>query len=139
MAFWEDAVSSFGDNLSLVKSAVLDGADNLNPFSDQFLSGDAKRTAEEAERQNAERAGRAYDEKRAAASSQGGLSTIYEGARATSADVGQKAASAIDTGAKAAGSALDALTNPWIVVPALLLVGLVVAAPYVTPLIPKKA
>lgn len=139
MAFWEDAFTSFGDNLTLVKTAILDGADNLNPFGEQFLSGDAKRTAAEAERQNAEREGRVYDERRAQASAQGGLELVTEGVRATATDVGKKAGTALETGAAAAGSALDALTNPWIVVPALALVGLILAAPYVAPLLPRKA
>jgi hypothetical protein len=139
MSFWEDAFTGLSDNLTLIGTAVLDGTDNINPFSDAFLSGDAKRTAAEAERQNAEREGRAYDERRAEASAKGGLATIEEGVRATGADVGKKAGEVLSAGGKAAGSALDALTNPWIVGPVLVLVALVVAAPYVTPLLPKRA
>lgn len=139
MSFWEDAFTNIGDNLTLVKTAILDGADNLNPMSDQFLSGDAKRTAAEAERQNAEREGRAYDERRAKESAEGGLENIPVAVRLTVDNVGKKTGEVLAAGGKAAGSALDALTNPWIVVPVLVLVGLVVAAPYVTPLLPKKA
>lgn len=138
MGFWTDAFSGLADNLTLVETSILDVTDNLNPFSEQFASGEARRTAAEAERQNAEREGRVYDERRAENSSKDGIATVYEGVRATSSDVGTKVGDVVDTGAKAAGSALDALTNPWIVVPALILVGLVVAAPYVTPLLPKK-
>ena len=138
MGFWTDAFSSLGDNLTLVETSVLDATDNLNPFSEQFLSGEARRTAAEAEKQNAERAGRVYDERRAEASGKEGLATISQAVKDTGSDVGAKAGAALETGAKAAGSALDAITNPWIVVPVLLLVGLVVAAPYVTPLLPKK-
>jgi len=139
MGFWSNAFSDFGDNLTLVETSILDAADNLNPFSDAFLSGDAKRTATEAERQNAEREGRAFSERRAQDSAKDGLSTISVAVTTTKEQVGQKAGELVDGGAKAAGGLLDALTNPWIVVPALVLVGLVVAAPYVTPLLPKKA
>lgn len=137
MAFWEEAFTGLTDNLALVGTAILDASANANPFSDDFLSGKATRTAAEAEKQNAEREGRVYDERRAEASSQGGAETIYEGVRLTIGDVGKKTGEVVGAGAKAAGGALDALTNPWIVGPVLVLVALVIAAPYVTPLLPK--
>lgn len=109
------AASNLGDSARLVSTAIQDTVNQVNPFSDDFLSGDAHYTAEEAERQNAARQGREYSQARADFSAHGGLSTIADAGDATVSDVkeaaGKVADAAVETVKKAAG-VLDWLLTP---------------------------
>lgn len=133
MGFWEHAFESFGDNLSIIGSVAEDVAGNLNPFDDQFLSGNAENTATEVERQIALEQGRDVDPVRADVSAAGGMNLIRDAATNTAGDVKAAAGSALSTAGKAAGGVLDAITNPWVIAVVGTLVLAVFAAPYVIP------
>lgn len=128
--FWEHAFSSLGDNVALVNDAIGDLQDNLNPFSDQFMTGDAKRTATEVETQLARDQGRAVNQARIDASSHGGVTTIKDAGVKTGHQVATTAGHTIGTG-------LDLLTNKWFLAGVALVVVLAVAAPYVAPVLGK--
>lgn len=136
MAFWSDAFDDLADNLSLAGAVLGDAANNLNPFSDTKL-GDAPLTAREAEKQNAEREGRAFSEKRATDSAKGGLELVREASTSTVKDVGTTAGELVDGAGKAAGTALDLLTNPYVLALGAAVVLLVVLAPYAAPVVAK--
>ncbi len=131
--FWDHAFESLGDNVSILGSVLEDVADNLNPFSDEFLSGNAESTATEVERQLALEQGRDFDPVRADVTAAGGMDLIRDAASATGDDVKAAAGSALSTAGKAAGGVLDAITNPWVIGVVGTLVLAVFAAPYVIP------
>jgi hypothetical protein len=131
--FWEHAFDSFGDNIDIIGSVLEDVADNLNPLGDQFLSGDARNTAETVERQLAAAEGRDVDQSRIENSAQGGLELIDEGVRATASDVQAETGKVLSGAAEVAGGALDLVTNPWVIGAVGVVVLAVFAAPYVVP------
>lgn len=137
MGFWSDAFDNLGDNLTLLGKAAEDLGDNLNPFSDQFASGDAKNTAAEAERQNAERAGREFSQERADASAKGGLEQVRKASAGTVADAGKTVGRIVDGGAKVAGTGLDLLTNPYVLAGIAAVVLAILVAPYAAPVVAK--
>jgi hypothetical protein len=113
MGFWTDALDDLGDNLSILVAAGGDVADELNPFSDGFADGKARRVAEEVERQNAKNEGREYDPSRVERSEQGGIARIKEGVVKTGEDVSTIAKDAAKDALDAAGTGLDLLSNKW--------------------------
>jgi hypothetical protein len=133
MGFWEHAFDSFGDNIDILGAVVEDAADNLNPWSDQFLSGDAKNTATVVETQLAAEGNRDVDQSRIDRSAAGGLELIEEGVSATGGDVKAAAGTVLDSAGKVAGKALDALSDPWLLGALGFAVIAIVAAPYVVP------
>jgi hypothetical protein len=137
MGFWGHAFESLSDNLEIAGAAALDVADNLNPLSDQFLSGDAKRTATVVEEQLAHEDGREVDNSRIERSSHGGVERIVDAGKATTAQVGDVVAEVADGAAGAAGGALDLLTNKWFLLVAAVGIGLAVAAPYLAPVVAR--
>jgi hypothetical protein len=132
--FWSDAFDNIGNNLRLVGAAVADATDYTS-----WVDGRASRTAAEVERQKAEAEGRAYDAGRAQRSAEGGLARIGEAAAATAGDVAKAAGKAADKAGAVAGGLLDALMSPWVLAGLAVVVGLVVAAPYVAPVLARKA
>lgn len=139
MGFWEHAFDSFGDNVALLNAAAGDVIDNANPFSDQFASGNAHNTAAEVERQRALEQGREFDPDKVAASEGGGLGTIVQAVTDTGHDVGAAVGHTVAEAGKAAGGALDALTNPWVLGGLAAVVVLVLVAPYAVPAIKAVA
>lgn len=122
MDFWEHAFDSLGDNFMIAWAASADLAENLNPLSDQFLSGDAINTAREVEEQRARDEGREIDPERIRQSASGGLELIEEGAGQTAAAVGHEV-----------GTVVGIVTNPWVVGAVVTLAIAILAAPYVVP------
>lgn len=137
MGFWSDAFEDLSDNAAIVWAAVGDINDNLNPLSDQFLSGEARRTATEVEEQLAREQGREVDPRRIAVSSSGGLERIAEAGTQTGKDVGHAVASTLESGGKLAGGALDLLSNKWVLGGLAVVVVLAVAAPYIAPAVAR--
>lgn len=135
--FWSHAFGSLGDNLSIINAVAGDVEDNLNPFSDAFMSGDAGQTAAEVERQRALEQGRAYDQAKVDRSKDGGLATVGTAAEETGDQVGAKVGEVVDGAAAVAGGALDMLFNPWVLGAVAVVVVLVIAAPYVAPVAAK--
>lgn len=137
MGWWSEAFDNLGDNLTLLGKAGEDVVQNLNPFSDEFATGEAKATAAEVERQLAQRGGREFDQSRADASAKQGLAKLATGAKATVKDAGKTLAEGADAAGKAAGGALDLLTNPVVLGIGAGIVVLVLLAPYLSPVVAK--
>lgn len=135
--FWSEAFDSLGDNLTLLGKAGEDVVQNLNPFSDEFATGEARATAAEVERQLAQRGGREFDQSRADQSAKDGLAKIVTGAKDTAKGAGKTIGTAADGASKVAGSALDALTSPVVLGIAGVVVVLVLLAPYLSPVVAK--
>lgn len=135
MGFWEHAFDSFSDNLAILGAVVVDVAGNTNPFSEQFLSGDAHATAAEVESQLSRDQGREYDLSRVESSAEGGLSLIGDAASQTGSQVGAAVGETLATAGSAAGKTLDALTNPWVLGALAVVVVGVLVAPYAIPAI----
>lgn len=133
MDFWTHAFDSLGDNLSIIGAVGSDLLANVNPFSDEFLTGDATATATEVERQIARDQGRQVNPQRIDASKGGGLGTVRDATAKTVDDTKAAAGQALDTAGKAAGGVLDAITSPWVLGALALVVAGVLAAPYVVP------
>lgn len=131
--FWSHAFDSLEDNVDLFFAAVEDLSDNLNPLSDQFLSGDARNTATEVERQIARDEVREVDPARIERSAAGGLGTLRDAAEGTAAEIKAAAGETLDTTAQVVGGVLDALTNPWVLGTIGLVVVGVLVAPYAVP------
>lgn len=137
MGFWSDAFDSLGDNLTLVGKVAEDVVGNLNPLSEQYATGDARNTAAEAERQNAAREGRAFDEKRAESSGKGGLTVVKDATKETIANVAKKTGETVDGAGKVAGGALDLFTNPYVLAGIGAVVLAILVAPYAAPVVAK--
>lgn len=120
--FWEHAFDSLGDNLEIIGAVQADVIGNLNPFSDQFLSGDAYTTASVVESQNARDENRPIEPNRIHASGDGGLALISEAASETASQV-----------KTAAGDVVSFVTNPWVIGGVVTVVVAIFAAPYVVP------
>ena len=131
--FWAHAFDDLGDNLSILGAVAEDVVDNANPWSEEFLSGEAKNTATEVERQLAADEGREVDQGRIDRSSAGGLELVSVAITETGSDVKAAAGSAVSTVGSAAGGVLDAITNPWVLGTVGVLVLAILAAPYVIP------
>lgn len=121
-----DFLSNLWDDATIAVAAYTDVVDNLNPFSDSFLSGEAKNTALTAEVQNAERENRPVDVNHIISSGKDGVGKIGDAANDTVSQVLDKVEDATSFGLKAL---------PW-VLGAVAAVGLLaVAAPYVSPVL----
>lgn len=133
---------SLRDDAAFFVAAADDVMGNLNPLDDRFLSGDAPITATVAEIQLAAEEGRPVDAERIRLSS-GKLTAEEEAyAREHNIDTGlavigtaakETAETAIEEKLKPTLSALELLTNPWVLGGVALVVVAAVAAPYVAP------
>lgn len=126
--WWGHAFEDLDDNVAILGAALQDKVAG-------FWSGseDAPNTARVVEEIRAAEGHRAVDEEKIAKSSKGGLALIEEADKMTGQQVGE----VVRDAAGKVGTALDLLTNPWVIGGAVALVGLVIVGPYVTPFLKK--